>query len=252
MSKDIEWWSTFFSGLALETVHCMFSEEETRANAGYLQQALRLTAGARVADVPCGSGRIALELAARGFRVTGVDLTGALIEEARRAASERHLEIQFEQRDMRDLPWPGEFDGLFCFGNSFAYMDDAGNQEFLRAVHRALKPGGRFALETGLAAESLVANYPISKRGWYQFGEVLMLREASYDARRGQSHTDYTFIRDGKSEKKRATYYIYMYRDLLSMVERAGFGEVEGVGSMTGDRYELGSRILYLTATKLK
>ena len=36
------------------------------------------------------------------------------------------------------------FDGAFCVGNSFGYLDDEGNAAFLRAVRAALKPGGRF------------------------------------------------------------------------------------------------------------
>ena len=57
---------------------------------------------------------------------------------------------------MRDLPWPQRFDGVFCFGNSFAYLDDQGNADYLANVARALKPSGRFVLETGIVAESFL------------------------------------------------------------------------------------------------
>jgi hypothetical protein len=39
---------------------------------------------------------------------------------------------------MRDLLWRSRFDGAFCFGNSFGYLDDEGNAAFLRAVAAAL------------------------------------------------------------------------------------------------------------------
>jgi len=41
---------------------------------------------------------------------------------------------------MRDLPWEREFDGACCCGNSFGYMDAVGAEQFIRSVHRTLKP----------------------------------------------------------------------------------------------------------------
>jgi SAM-dependent methyltransferase len=251
MPQQAEWWSTFFSGIALDAQRQLNPPEQAQREADFLVKSLRLTPGAAVADVPCGNGRIAIELAARGYRVTGVDLTAGLLADGRRAAAERNVEVAFEHRDMRDLPWPGAFDGVFCFGNSFGYLDDPGQQDFLAAVNGALKPGGRFAMETGLAAESLLAHHASNQRNWFPVGNTLMLREASYDPLLGHWHTDYTFIQDGKSETKRATYRVYMYRELVAMLKRAGFGEVDGSGSLAGDPFPLGSRVLYLTATKI-
>ena len=59
---------------------------------------------------------------------------------------------------MRDLPWPARFDGAFCLGNSFGYLDDEGNASFLRAVAAALKPGARFVLETPMVLENLLGH----------------------------------------------------------------------------------------------
>ena len=41
---------------------------------------------------------------------------------------------------MRDLPWPGRFDGAFCVGDSFGYLDDAGNAAFFQRRLAALNP----------------------------------------------------------------------------------------------------------------
>jgi cyclopropane fatty-acyl-phospholipid synthase-like methyltransferase len=136
------WWQTLFSGLALESLPAWSTEAQTRAEADFLVQVLEPRPGARLADVPCGNGRLTLPLAARGFDLTGVDLTAALVDEATRAARERGVPAVFERRDMRDLPWEAAFDGAFCAGNSFGYFDDAGTRAFLRAVHRILRPGG--------------------------------------------------------------------------------------------------------------
>src|SRR5438445_492166 len=144
MNATSPWWQTFFTGLIVEAQRRMYSEPQTREEAESLVQILSPAPGTRVLDVPCGNGRLALALAGRGLDVTGVDLTAELLEDARRAAGERHLTAVFERRDMRDLPWEATFDHAFCFGNSFGYFDEAGNREFLGAVHRILKPGGKF------------------------------------------------------------------------------------------------------------
>ena len=91
-------------------------------------ESLDVPAPAKLLDVPCGGGRHCIALAGRGYDMTGVDistdfLTAAAQSVRRQSRQDRH----WEQREMRDLPWPAEFDGAYSFGNSFGYLDDAGN-----------------------------------------------------------------------------------------------------------------------------
>src|SRR5262249_4264659 len=157
MESSTAWWQTLFAGdLFQESLRRWMPAEQTRAEADFLEQTLKPAKGARIADIPCGAGRLSLELARRGYTLTGVDVCTGLLEDARRGARVEGLSASFEERDMRDLPWPGAFDCAFCFGNSFAYFDGAGNRDFLKAVHSILKPGGMFILDTGLVAECVL------------------------------------------------------------------------------------------------
>ena len=62
----------------------------------------------------------------RGYRVTAsTGPPNSWPTPGRAPASER---VTWEQRDMRDLPWQARFDGAFCVGNSFGYLDDEGNE----------------------------------------------------------------------------------------------------------------------------
>src|SRR5260370_42576898 len=101
---------------------------------------------------------------------------------------------------MRDLPWPGEFDGAYCFGNSFGYLRDGENADFLRAAARCLKPGARLLIETGIAAESLLPAF--HERPWYQVGDILFLIHNRYDPPGGRLETECTFIRDGQTDRR--------------------------------------------------
>ena len=246
---DPGWFRDFFTGPALDFVRFSRDGETTIAEARFVEQALALSPGDRVLDVPCGGGRMALELASRGLDVTGVDFSVELLETARRGASNREVSVAWEQRDMRDLPWVGEFDAVLCWWNSFGYFDDDGNVAFLRGVFRALKPGGRFLLDTPLAETSLPGMDP-QERTWYPAGDVVALEERDYDHETGRLESDWTFIRDGELAKGWFSLRLYTYRELAALLREAGFGALRSYGSLEGEPFEVGAPWLYLVAEK--
>jgi SAM-dependent methyltransferase len=243
-----EWWKTFFVGSAVQFWLQATSEEQTRQEADFIQDRLRVSPPAKLLDVPCGGGRHSLALAARGFEMTGVDLSPEFLAAARSGAAERSAKVRWEQRDMRDLPWRESFDGAFSCGNSFGYLDDEGNAAFLRAVASALKPGARFLLDASYITEVLLPVLQESSR--YQVGDVLTLSDRRYDPVTGRLHVEYTWIRDGRTEKQSMSARIYSYREVARLFEGAGFTEVEAVGSLTGEAFKLGSKRLLMSGTK--
>jgi SAM-dependent methyltransferase len=246
MSEKQEWWETFFTAWA-QVQQDAKSEEETRVEADCIENLLQLPLGARVLDVPCGAGRLALQLASLGMRVTGVDITAPLLEEARRAAAERGLEVEWEHRDMRDLPWRERFDGAFCFWGSFGYFDEAGNAAFLQAVARTLKPGARFLLETHVAETLLPGFQP---KAWDRLGNTLVLRERRYDVATSRDDSTWTLVREGEVAELFSSKRIYTYRELCGLMEAAGFTGCEGYDGVSEAPFALGARRLLVVATK--
>jgi SAM-dependent methyltransferase len=246
MTAPTEWWRTFFSGTMAEWWLGAMTAEQTRLEADFVQQTLQVAPPARLLDVPCGGGRHSLSLAAQGYRMTGVDISPAFLAAARSNPSAGA--VTWEQRDMRDLPWPDTFDGAFSLGNSFAYYDDEGNRDFLHAVARVLKPGARFVLDTGYVAEALLP--ALQERGWYESGGILVLSDRRYDPAEGRLHVEYTAVRDGKAEKWPMSARIYTYRELCRLFEDAGFAGPQGYGSLAREPFQLGSRRLLMVATK--
>jgi SAM-dependent methyltransferase len=243
-----DWWRTFFKGAPVEMWLQAVPPEMTRQEVDFLHQVLRLEPPAKVLDVPCGGGRHALALTERGFQVTGVDLSTDFLTAARAGSAERSLAVTWEQREMRDLPWRGEFDATYCLGNSFGYLDDQGNADFLKAVGAALKPGARFVLNTGTCAESVLPNY--RERFWYLVGDLYFLVQNRYDHVRGRLETGYTFIRDGRVEAHWGFQRVYPYRQLVGLLEDAGFQAVDGYSSLSLEPYRMGAQQLFLVATK--
>jgi SAM-dependent methyltransferase len=247
VSAQPAWWEGFFAGLWQAIPAQAKPAERTRAEADAVERALRLTPGARVLDVPCGDGRLACELAARGYQLTGVELAGAVLDRARGQAADRHLDVVWEQRDMRDLPWPEAFDAAFCFWGSFGYFDDVGNAAFARAVWQALVPGGRFLVDTRVV-ETVLPDW--REREWDRWGEVLVLEERRYDHASGRIEGHWTFIHGGQTETHASSIRVYTYRELCQLLHQAGFAHCDGYGSLDLEPFALGAPRLLLVATK--
>lgn len=247
MQVPKDWWKDFFSGLAVDLWRAVTNELPTPAEADFIERRLRLEPGAHVLDVPCGGGRLALELASRGYRLTGVEYSSTFIEQARAASEARRLSIAWEQRDMHELPWAAAFDGAFCFGNSFGYLEDGENRQFLDAVARALKPGAWLILETTCLEMVLKC---FQERSWFEVGGILMLEENQYDLAQSRINTDYTFVADGRVERKLGSQRYYAFAELCRLLEEAGFKEVESFGSLEMGPPSIGSPHLFLTACR--
>lgn len=125
----------------------------------------RLPSDARLLDLACGRGRHASFFADAGLRVTGVDISEASIDEARKAVPN----AEFAVHDMREPFRPGTFDAVCCLFTSLGYFEDLeDDRAVFRAVHAALKPGGRFVLDfmnTALVLRELVPEERLAKDG---------------------------------------------------------------------------------------
>jgi SAM-dependent methyltransferase len=98
---------------------------------------------ARVAVPGCGRGHDARLLARLGYRVWGVDFAPAAIAQAGALAEADGLAVHFEQRDVFTLPRDraGFFDGIWEY-TCFCAIDPARREEYVAALHAALRPGG--------------------------------------------------------------------------------------------------------------
>jgi 2-polyprenyl-3-methyl-5-hydroxy-6-metoxy-1,4-benzoquinol methylase len=119
---------------------CDFIEKEIDFNKKY-----------KILDIGCGTGRHSIELAKRGYNVTGIDLSDSLLEKARQKATKPGLEISFLKCDARQLSYHSEFDIviMLCEG-AFPLMEtDEMNFKILENARNALKDtGGKLIFTT--------------------------------------------------------------------------------------------------------
>ena len=238
------WQEAFFRGVALDAWRRITTPEMTRSDADFLEKTLGAVKGAHLLDIPCGNGRHAIELANRGYQMTGLDLSEEFIAEAQ----SKSAAVRWVRGDMRALSWEAEFDGAYCFGNSFGYFGAAEARAFLAAVARALRPGAKLVIDGGMAAESILPNRVSSR--WFRLGDLFMLSENRYDPMESRMDIDYTFVHDGKVETRPTSSYCFTTGELCRMHRDAGLEPVELLSSMTGEPYQLGSPRLILVSAK--
>lgn len=222
-----EWWEDFFDETWARLLGSLWTEEENRRQAEHAAGLLDLDRGDRVLDVPCGDGRLGLELARQGYRVTGIDLAPALIDRADRAARGRRLPAEWAQGDMRALPLHGPFDAALCWWGSFGYFDEQGDAAFVQELARVLGPRKPLLIDLPLA-ETLLPHY--RPRDWTRVGDALVLEDRSYDLDTGRLEVDWTFVVDGTQSTRHSSIRLYAYRELRDLLQREGFEDVRAFG----------------------
>ncbi|HSP66710.1 MAG TPA: methyltransferase domain-containing protein [Bryobacteraceae bacterium] len=239
-----QWFETFFQGPAVEFWTNAMTPALTLADVDFLEKTFAVKPGARLLDVPCGNGRHSIELARRGYRITGIDLSQEFL-----AAARSELDADWRFGDMRALELePSAFEGAFCFGNSFGYLDCEGAGAFLSSIAAALKPGAKLVIETGVAAESILPT--MVARRWHRFGDLFIASENRYDAAASRLDIDYTFIRGGTIETRPAASYVFTVAEIGRMLESAGFEVLARHSGLAGEPYQLGSPRLIITAKR--
>ncbi len=157
MAKKSEW-EEFFDGHAPVYMENSFTKN-TLAEVDFIIEELKLPAGSRILDVGCGTGRHSVELARRGHLMTGVDISSGMLNEARKAAKEADVEIEWIHADATQFESNNTFDAAICLcEGAFGLLGKDGDPfehglSILRNINKALKPNAKvvFTVVNGLA-----------------------------------------------------------------------------------------------------
>ena len=247
---DPRWYEGFFEGEYLDLLAPELTSERTLGEVGFVVERLGLEPGARVLDLACGHGRHSLELARRGFRVTGIDLSPRSLEQAREAAAAEGLAADFVEADMREIEFDDEFDAAINLFTAIGYFEsDDEDRTVFERVARALRPGGGFLVET-INALGLAGRY--QERLWEDVGDgLVMLSEHDWDLRAGRNRAVWTFVRpDGTRSELRHVVRIYAPWEVVRLLEDAGLEVEEAWGDLAGAPLEPASRRIVLLARK--
>jgi SAM-dependent methyltransferase len=242
--EDDAFWETFAPAMFNERRWEMTPEEIDSVVA-----LLGLSPGAHILDLCCGPGRHSLELARRGFHVTGVDRTAAYLERAQRQVAEEGLSIELVQADMRDFRRPEAFDGAINLFTSFGYFEDpADDLQVVQNLHASLKAGGRLVME--MMGKEVLARV-FREQDWHQDEDGRLFLEE----RKIRSGWDWIenrwIVIDGPERKEfRFGHRLYSGAELTALLRQAGFASVTLYGGLAGGPYDHTARRLAAVAQK--
>lgn len=229
----------------------MFSEDRWASAVQDVDNLLALLGAespATVLDMCCGPGRHALELAQRGFQVTGVDRTAYYLENARAKANNHGLQVDFILEDMRTFKRPQEFDFAINLYTSFGYFEDqADNQHVLENLYHSLRPGGKLVME--MMGKEILARIFL-ERTWDEVGEILFLQEHRVINNWSQMENRWILLKGDQRYEYNLTHWLYSAHELKTMLTRAGFSDLAIYGDLTGNPYDQTARRMVAVAQR--
>ncbi len=236
-SPASDWYKTAFRYDYLR-VYPHRNDEEARRQVDFLVDNMDIPPSCKVLDLGCGDGRHSLELARRGYLVTGLDLSEELLERARSRTAEEGLDITFIQSDMRDPPGVSAFDLVVNFFTSFGYFqEDRENARVLDAIARSLRPGGRFLMDY-LNRDYVISTIVPADSRTVEGMEVEQRRWISGDPSETGGHVrinkQVRIREDGAERSYDESVRMYTLDELGDMMVRAGLEIVQTYGDFDG------------------
>jgi SAM-dependent methyltransferase len=188
----------------------------------------RVPVGGRILDLCCGSGHVTKELVARGYDVTGVDVSAALIEHARAALPTARFEVQ----DVRRLELDTKFDAVLSTFDSLNHILSISDlRDVFRRVRGVLQPSGLFVFDMNLEEA-----YSADLQQWAVTADdsSVTLVRGTYNPTVHKGATELIwFVRDGSAENTwRRRHSIveeqcYEQSEIVLGLREAGFQEIE-------------------------
>lgn len=228
-----QWYEMLFDNYA-ETYDNEPFTKGTRGEVDFIDKELNCDKTRRILDIGCGTGRHAIELARRGYAITGVDLSESQIRRAKKKAEAADVPVHFHQADARSLSFQAEFDAvlILCEGGFSLMETDAMNFQILQNAANALKPGGKLILTT------LSALYPL----YHSVKDLVNSEDGnarydafSFDLLTFRERTTMTVTDDSGAKKTLETNErFYAPSEIRWMLEQAGFCNVAIHGCKLG------------------
>ena len=182
-------WEEFFDAHAPIYEQNVFTKN-TVAEVDFLLDELRLAPGASILDVGCGTGRHSIELARRGYALTGADLSTQMLAQATEAARTAGVNVEWVRSDATRFSSPRQFDAAICLcEGSFGLLgsgDDPIAQPLaiLRSICQALRPQAR-AVFTVLNAYAMIRRYTAQDVEAGRFDPLTIVEASEHAPREG-------------------------------------------------------------------
>ncbi len=229
------WYVELFKNYARQYEKEAFTQG-TIGECDFLEKEFGYNKDLSILDVGCGTGRHAIELTKRGYKVTGIDLSESQLTLAKEHATEYGLSIDFVQADARELPFTNQFDVaiMLCEGGFPLMETDEENKAIICSVARTLKDEALFIFTT------LNGLFPLQNSLNTFYEETGKRDQANYDSFKFdiltmRDHNRTAFIDDNQKEHiviSNERYYIPS--EITTLLKGFGFDQIDFFGAKLG------------------
>jgi SAM-dependent methyltransferase len=208
-------------------------------------------------DLACGTGTTALELAERGIKVYGVDLSPTMCRLARAKVRRTGANVTIIPGDMRTFRLPEPVDLITCEFDALNHVPRKSDlARVANAVARALRPGGYFYFDVN---NSLAFQKIWPGTGWFEKPGVVMLLRGGYDEHRDKGWEDVEWFirRKGcwRRFRERVEEVAWTQTEVLQTLRAAGFRRIcahDAITFFRGDpRIRPGYRTFYVAQREI-
>lgn len=264
MNESNEWWSEeygFFGehylegddskeGYLIEKRQNL--EERTNTEVSGIINLLSLKGGEKILDIPSGYGRHSINLAKRGFDVTGVELNSVHLNRAIENANVQNATVNFVQENMIDINYHEEFDAVINMFYSFGFFEtEEENNRVLKNFYNSLKPGGKFLFHTDVNIPRIISGkYREDETRNLSSGKTLRIID-KYDGSDKRIHGTWIIKdKEGNEAKKDYSVRVYTKEEFIDLCKKTGFTSFETYADWDKNPYTEDSEDMIIIAKK--
>lgn len=245
------WYEDFFQGINCELWEKAIPPDVTKLEVDFLISELNLQKGQQILDILCGFGRHAIELAKRGFNITGIDISQTFVQGLTEKINSEKLNIKAIQADILAVQLNEKFSGAVCLGNSFGYFNFDRMKLFVEKVAASLETEAKFIINSGMIAESLLPNFSsYAKNKLYTVGNITMDVTNIYNAEDSYMISNLLYTKEGKTEEHSFKHYVFTLGEVKRLLKLYGLSTIATYSSTSKTEYELGDQQVYIVAKK--
>jgi ubiquinone/menaquinone biosynthesis C-methylase UbiE len=235
MENRKQWYESLFENYGKKYDEECFTQG-TLGECDFIEQEINHDKTLSILDLGCGTGRHSIELAKRGYTVTGLDLSESQLERAREKAKNQEIEVKFIQGDARNLSFHNQFDLviMLCEG-AFPLMEtDEMNFMILKNAYRSLRKPGKLIFTT------LNGLFPL----FHSVKDFLALQTLDGNATYSENSFDLMTFRDrnvttfedddGNSKELHCNERYYVPSEITWLLQSLGFQKSEIFGAKLG------------------
>ena len=247
MSAPTEWFVDLYDEFRMKTGFGRVSEIDTRKDVDFICDVLKLHEGNKILDLFCGAGRHSLELARRGYLVTGVELNPDYLEIAKQLSKGTSNPSSFIHGDVRKVDFNKGYDAAIIMFQSFGYFSDNEDKLVLNKVYDALNQNGRFLIEI-LNRDWILRNFVDSQETEIDGIRVVETRKFNVLTSRNEFVIQ-RYEKDGVVIKN-GSWRLYSVHEMKNMLENIGFRFIGGYSGLEKEPLTIDTRLMRLVFEK--